>query len=29
MKGQAVVAKELDIKSIARDEIVAMFEDGR
>lgn len=26
MKGQAVVAKDLDIKSIGRDEIIAMFE---
>lgn len=26
MRGQAVVNKDLDIKSIARDEIIAMFE---
>lgn len=26
MKGHAVVGKDLDIKSIARDEIIAMFE---
>ena len=26
MKGQAIVAKDVDIKAIARDEITAMFE---
>ena len=26
MRGQAIVAKDLDIKSIAREEIIAMFE---
>lgn len=28
MKGQATIAKDLDIKSIAGDEIIAMFEGG-
>lgn len=28
MKGQAAIAKDLDVKTIARDEIIALFEDG-
>lgn len=28
MRGQAVVAKGLDIKAVARDEIIALFEGG-
>ncbi len=28
MKGQAVVGRDVDIKSIARDDIIALFEDA-